>query len=133
MFVTHKSFTFAKTLILQSFSILIIMDFGDNMMLLRKKKKLSQAALGNLIGTSGDVVGRYERGDIKPSIDVVVKIADALEVSVDYLIGKSKLQLDKEALKRLERISELSEDNKSFIYNMIDMALRDFKTKKAYM
>jgi len=108
------------------------MDFGDNMMLLRKKKKLSQAALGNLIGTSGDVVGRYERGDIKPSIDVVVKIADVLEVSVDYLIGKSKLQLDKEALKRLERISELSEQNRDFIYNMIDMALRDFKTKKAY-
>lgn len=130
--MTYKSRTFAWTLILQSFSILIIMDFGDNMMLLRKKKKLSQAALGNLIGTSGDVVGRYERGDIKPSIDVVVKIADVLEVSVDYLIGKSKLQLDKEALKRLERISELSEQNRDFIYNMIDMALRDFKTKKAY-
>lgn len=130
--MTYKSFTFAKTLILQSFSILIIMNFGDNMMLLRKKKKLSQAALGNLIGTSGDVVGRYERGDIKPSIDVVVKIADALEVSVDYLIGKSKLQLDKEALKRLELISELSDENRAFIFNMIDMALRDFKTKKAY-
>jgi len=130
--MTYKSRIFAKTLILQSFSILIVMDFGDNMMLLRKKEKLSQAALGNLIGTSGDVVGRYERGDINPSIDVVVKIADALDISVDYLIGKSKLQLDKEALKRLERISELSPQNKDFIYNMIDMALRDFKTKKAY-
>ncbi|WP_378187904.1 helix-turn-helix domain-containing protein [Aquimarina sp. W85] len=130
--MTYKSSIFAKTLILQSFSILIIMDFGDNMMLLRKKKKLSQAALGKMIDTSGDVVGRYERGDIKPSIDVVVKIADALEISVDYLIGKSKLQLDKQAIERLERISELSEDNKNFLYNMIDMALRDFKTKKAY-
>ncbi len=108
------------------------MDFGDNMMLLRKKKKLSQAALGKMISTSGDVVGRYERGDIKPSIDVVVKIADALEVSIDYLIGKSKLELDKEALARLERISKLSEENKNFLYNMIDMALRDFKTKNAY-
>ncbi len=130
--MTYKSSIFAKTLILQSFSILIIMDFGDNMMLLRKKKKLSQAALGKMIGTSGDVVGRYERGDIKPSIDVVVKIADSLEVSVDYLIGKSKLELDKQALARLERISELSEENKNFLYNMIDMALRDFKTKNAY-
>ncbi|WP_282086648.1 helix-turn-helix domain-containing protein [Aquimarina algiphila] len=130
--MTYKSFIFAKTLILQSFSILIIMDFGDNMMLLRKKKKLSQAALGKIIGTSGDVVGRYERGDIKPSIDVVVKIADSLEVSVDYLIGKSKLELDKQALERLEYISKLSEENKNFLYNMIDMALRDFKAKNAY-
>jgi len=108
------------------------MDFGDNMMLLRKKKKLSQAALGKMIGTSGDVVGRYERGDITPSIGVVSKIADALEVSVDYLIGKTNLQLDKEAIKRLESISELNEQNKNFILNMIDMALRDFKTKQAY-
>lgn len=108
------------------------MDFGDNMMLLRKKKKLSQSALGKMIGTSGDVIGRYERGDITPSIDVVSKIADALEVSVDYLIGKTNLLLDKDAVDRLVRISELNEDNKDFILNMIDMALRDFKTKKAY-
>jgi ribosome-binding protein aMBF1 (putative translation factor) len=47
------------------------MNLGDNMMLLRKKKGLSQSELGKQIGTSGDVVGRYERGDIKPSIDVI--------------------------------------------------------------
>ncbi|MFW5761906.1 MAG: helix-turn-helix domain-containing protein [Cyclobacteriaceae bacterium] len=108
------------------------MDFGSNMMLIRKKKKLSQADLGKLTGTSGDVIGRYERGDITPSIDVVSKIADALEVSVDYLIGKSSLQLDKEAVKRLEDISSLPEQNKNFVMNLIDMALRGFQAKKAY-
>jgi transcriptional regulator with XRE-family HTH domain len=108
------------------------MALGDNMMLLRKKKGFSQAELGKLIGTSGDVIGRYERGDISPSIDVVAKIADALEVSVDYLIGKTKMEMDSEAVRRLEDISSLSEENKKFILNMIDMALRDFKTKKAY-
>lgn len=108
------------------------MDFGDNMMLIRKKKKLSQAALGKMIGTSGDVIGRYERGDIKPSIDVVAKIADALQVSVDYLIGKTSLLLDKETLQRIEDISNLKEENKNFIFNLIDMALRDIKAKKAY-
>lgn len=108
------------------------MNFGDNMMLLRKQKKLSQAALGKLIGTSGDVIGRYERSDIKPSIDVVIKIADTLEVSIDYLIGRSNIELDKEVTERLQRISALTNEDKSFLNNMIDMALRDFKTKKAY-
>lgn len=108
------------------------MDFGDNMMLIRKKKGLSQADLGKMIGTSGDVIGRYERGDITPSIEVVSKIADALEVSLDYLIGKTKMQLDKQTLKRLEDISKLPEENKSFVLNLIDMALRDFKVKKAH-
>lgn len=108
------------------------MDFGDNMMLVRKKKKLSQAALGKLIGTSGDVIGRYERGDIKPSVDVVAKIADALEISVDYLLGKTSLIIDKDAIRRLEDISKLNEENKAFILNLIDMALRDMKAKNAY-
>ena len=108
------------------------MEFQDNMMLLRKKKKISQAALGTIIGTSGDVIGRYERGDIKPSIDVVVKIAAALEVSIDYLIGNTNMQLDQESIKRLEAIAALNENNKMFVLNMIDMALRDFKTKESY-
>lgn len=108
------------------------MDFGDNMMILRKKKGLSQAALGKGIGTSGDVIGRYERGDIKPSIEVVAKIADALEVSIDYLMGRTALVMDKETIQRLESIAQLSEDSKKFILDMLDMALRDAKTKQSY-
>ena len=108
------------------------MALADNMMILRKKKELSQAELGKMIGTSGDVIGRYERGDISPSIEAVAKIADALEVSVDYLVGKTKMELDKNTIRRFEDISTLSDENKNFFVNMIDMALRDFKTKKAY-
>lgn len=108
------------------------MDFGDNLMLIRKKKALSQAALGKTIGTSGNVIGRYERGDIKPSIEVVVKIADALEVSVDYLIEKTDLQLNEDAVQRLIDISKLPAENKNYVLGLIDMALRDFKAKKAY-
>jgi transcriptional regulator with XRE-family HTH domain len=108
------------------------MELGDNMMLIRKKKGLSQADLGKLIGTSGDVIGRYERGDIKPSIEVVEKLANALEVSIDYLVGKSSVLLDKQTIERIEDISKLPDDKKSYILNLIDMCLRDFKARKAY-
>ncbi|MET3046481.1 helix-turn-helix domain-containing protein [Flavobacterium covae] len=108
------------------------MDLGENIMLLRKKKGLSQADLGKIIGTSGDVIGRYERSNLTPSIDVVTKIADALEVSIDYLTGKSKIILDKDMLDRMENISNLSEENKNYVISLIDMALRDFKTKQTY-
>lgn len=108
------------------------MEFGQNMMLIRKQKKLSQAALGKTIGTSGDVIGRYERGDIKPSVEVVAKIADALEVSIDYLVGKTSLELDSQTMQRIEEISELPEEKRNYVFGLIDMALRDFKTRKAY-
>ncbi len=82
-------------------------DFGQNLMVISKQKKRTQVALGKIIGTYGDVIGRYERGDITPSVDVVAKIADALEVSVDYLIYKTKLLIDKNILNRLEEFSNL--------------------------
>ncbi|HTG57482.1 MAG TPA: hypothetical protein VL943_14490 [Niabella sp.] len=47
-------------------------------------------------------------------------------------MGKTTLQLNKQALKRLEDISKLPEENKNFILNLIDMTLRDFKIKKAH-
>ncbi|HAL64650.1 MAG: XRE family transcriptional regulator [Bacteroidetes bacterium 38_7] len=108
------------------------MTLGEHIMLLRKQKELSQAALGKSIGTSGDIIGRYERNIMTPSIDVIVKIADTLGVSIDYLVGKTNIELDRNTLKRPEDINTLSDENKSFIFRMIDMALRDLKTGQAY-
>jgi transcriptional regulator with XRE-family HTH domain len=78
------------------------------------------------------VIGRYERGDIKPSIEVVQKIADALEVSIDYLVGKTSILLDKQTLDRIENIAQLPEEKRSYVFELIDMCLRDFKAKRAY-
>lgn len=108
------------------------MTIGEHIMLLRKQKGFSQAALGKEIGTSGDIIGRYERNIMTPSIDVIMKISDTLGVSIDYLVGKTNLELDKSTLKQIEEISLLSDENKSFLYRMIDMALRDLKTGQAY-
>ena len=108
------------------------MTLGEHIMLLRKQKGLSQAVLGKQIGTSGDIIGRYERNIMTPSIEVIMKISDSLGVSIDYLVGKTSLELDESVLKRLEDISSLSDENKSFVFRMIDMALRDLKTGQAY-
>ena len=101
-------------------------------MLLRKQKALSQAELGKIIGTSGDIIGRYERDVMAPGIDVIIKIADALAVSIDYLVGKTSMVLDKPTLNRLEEINRLPEDAKGYIFNHLDMMVRDFKNKHAY-
>lgn len=108
------------------------MTLGEHITSLRKKKSLSQAALGKAIGTSGDIIGRYERDEVKPSIEVVIKLADALDVSVDFLIGKTSLEIDKSTLKRLEEISKLPEDAKNQVLHVVDALIRDFKAKQAY-
>lgn len=46
---------------------------------------------------------------------MVAKIADTLEVSVDFLIGKTNIQLDKETVEYLIDNSKLPEANKNYI------------------
>lgn len=57
---------------------------------LRQAKNLSQQDLAKLIGSVHTVIGRYERDEIKPSIDVVKRLADELGTTVEYLIGEAK-------------------------------------------
>ena len=49
-------------------------------------------------------------------IDAAKKIADALEVSLDYLVGEGiNSKLDKQALKRLQDLEQLEDDKKKTI------------------
>jgi transcriptional regulator with XRE-family HTH domain len=50
------------------------MVLGENMMLIRKKKAFSQAELGRMIDTSGDLIGRYEHGDISRLLRSYLKL-----------------------------------------------------------
>jgi len=108
------------------------MTLGEHILILRKKHNLSQSALGKLVDTSGDIIGRYERDIMTPSIEVIMKIADALNVSIDFLVGKTTLELDTNVLKRVEEVSKLNGEEKEKIFMVIDALIRDFKAKKAY-
>lgn len=85
------------------------------------------------MGTSAPIIGRYERNEIKPSIEIAKKIADELNVTVDYLLGGSdKMVLDKKLMKRIEDIEVLPEKEKEKIFDYIDLVIRDGKIKRAH-
>jgi transcriptional regulator with XRE-family HTH domain len=108
------------------------MTLGQQITALRKKKKLSQGELGKLVETSGDIIGRYERDEVKPSIEVVIRMADALEVSLDFLVGKTDMELDSSTLNRIQEVAKLPEPEKEQVFLVLDALIRDFKTRKAY-
>ena len=62
---------------------------GDRLRELRKERKLSQDKLGELAGISREQVNRYENGKAVPDFATIIKIADALETSIDYLVGRT--------------------------------------------
>ncbi len=108
------------------------MSFAKRLTDTRKQKGLSQDDLATLIGTKGPAIGRYERGATKPTIEVASKLADALGVSLDYLVGKVDTALDADTLSRVRAISGLSDDDRSFVLRAMDGLIRDLKTQRAY-
>ena len=64
----------------------VAMALGERIRELRKERGWSQAELGKRIGTDSQYVSRYKTGRITPSVDALVRLADILEVSTDYLV-----------------------------------------------
>ena len=109
------------------------MTFGSRVAAIRKEKQLSQNELGKRAGISGDIVGKYERDEMKPSIETATKLAAALEVSLDYLVGIGEMQVfDKSLLRRVEELANLPEQDRQGILFALDGLLRDAKARMAY-
>lgn len=97
------------------------MTFGERITYARKQKKMTQSDLGKMVGTSGDIIGKYERDEIKPSIDTAAKIADALNVTIDYMVKDSEYKnIDNETLKRMKELERLSKEDKGHVFAMLD-------------
>jgi transcriptional regulator with XRE-family HTH domain len=112
----------------------VFMTFGDRLAYARKQKGMRQADLGKLVGTSGDIIGKYERGENMPSIEVATKMADALSVTLDYLVKDAEYQnIDNDALKRLKLLEKLSPEDKAHIYALMDAFFAKSKLQSLMM
>ncbi len=96
------------------------MDFGSSVVELRKEQGISQTDFASQLGIHKNVLGRYERNEVLPSIEIARKIADILDVSLDYLTGKADVQMDKNTRKRILEVSKFEEQDKEHIFSVID-------------
>jgi transcriptional regulator with XRE-family HTH domain len=109
------------------------MNFFKILVELRKQKSLSQGDLADMSSVSREMISKYERNEAVPSLDAAKKLADALGVSLDYLVGEGiNSKFDKKTLKRLNDIEKLDNDTKDKMFFFIDTVLRDSKAKQAY-
>ena len=70
------------------------MEFSERLKDLRKQAGLTQVSVAEKLGISQPAYASWERGVKKPTQDNLVKIAQILNVSVDYLVGISKEKSD---------------------------------------
>ncbi len=102
------------------------MSLAERLKKVGTDKKISQQRLAEMADVHYTNVGRYERGDAKPSADVLNRLAGALEVSPDYLTNGSiddKAQSyisDRELLSQFKRIEQMPEDVKDYLKEIMD-------------
>jgi transcriptional regulator with XRE-family HTH domain len=71
--------------------------------------------------------GRYERDEVKPSIEMATQLAEALEVSLDYLVGSTDVLLEKSIVNRVLDIQKLKENEKQHVFALLDAFIKQTK------
>lgn len=61
-------------------------NLGKKIKAIREEKRLSQDKLGKLAKLNGRHLSRIENNHITPNVDILKKIANELNVSIDYLV-----------------------------------------------
>jgi transcriptional regulator with XRE-family HTH domain len=106
-----------------------LMPLADRIKQLRTEAGLSQAELAEKAG-GGDArqISRYENGRITPSLDAIANIAEALNISIDYLVidnmPRRPLHTQDHGLgERLAALSELDDNDRDSMLSVLDAML----------
>jgi transcriptional regulator with XRE-family HTH domain len=111
---------------------------GQRIIALRKQKEWSQTDLAKGVGVSYAQIGRYETKGAQPPAEVLKKIAEALDTTVDFLVNgstedKANTYLkDPEVIRYFKEVDNLPEEDKNALLRVISGFIRDIKTKQAY-
>jgi transcriptional regulator with XRE-family HTH domain len=105
------------------------MGLAANIKKLRKKRGWSQTELAEKIGSHLSHINRLETGKYQPSLDVLKKLAHALEASLDALVNDGndafaeiKIE-DKPLAQRMKLIESLDAEDRQALIRVIDSML----------
>jgi len=113
--------------------------FATRLRIERESLGLKQKEMADKLNIPANTYNGYETGKRSPSLEVTKEIADFLEVSVDYLLGRTDERKPKKeinnattiAAHRLGDLEQLPDDAIDEINNYIDlMRLKYLKDKK---
>lgn len=104
-------------------------SLGERIARLRKERSITQQELAERIGTIQVLISDYERDRLRVTAEMVVRIAEALDITADELLGMKKPKLNgskpsRKILRRLEKIDELRPQQQATLLRTVDTFLR---------
>lgn len=70
---------------------MVLEELGERIKRLRKEHGMSQTALAEAIGATQGAVSQWEMGAMEPKSRQITRLAEALHVSADYLLGRTQI------------------------------------------
>ncbi|MBQ8163446.1 MAG: helix-turn-helix transcriptional regulator [Clostridia bacterium] len=94
-------------------------NFGNFLCSLRAEKGLSQSQLGEMLGVTNKAVSKWENGVAKPNTNLLPKIAEIFDITVEELFAAKRIQKSDE----LEKIKLLLSKQKKKYANLVSIFL----------
>lgn len=90
----------------------MINEFGKRLTSARKMAGMSMAALSDKAGAvvSKQAISKYEKGQINPSSEVLIALASALEVKVDYFFRPARVAIAGLEFRKRSKLTKKAED-----------------------
>ena len=93
---------------------------------LRENKGMTQVRLSIELAVSQETVSAYEKGKHYPSVEVLLKLSDIFDASIDYILGLSDV-------KKLPPTSDFKPEELNIISLYRSLTSKDKELAKAYM
>lgn len=107
------------------------MDFANQLVAARKERGLTQQTLADRVGVHVTQLRRYEAGSSAPNLDVLVRIAKALNVSIDSLVFEEHDRDPDEDLKlQFEATRHLDPDEREMVKSLIEAVLLKHEARR---
>jgi transcriptional regulator with XRE-family HTH domain len=102
--------------------------FGEKLKKLREEKGLKQSELASILGIGRTTLSHYELNNREPDLDILNKIADFFNVSVDFLLGRTSIRNRIEDITYIMKngnVETLKEMTEAFVNSIIQMGKKE--------
>ena len=93
--------------------------FGKRLKELRKEHGCTIEQFADMVGISKSTLGYYENDKRMPDIEILARIANVLNVSADYLIGRTNTTAQKGKMKTVCEFTGLSDSAAEFLAQLV--------------
>lgn len=110
--------------------------FAKRLRDLRRQQNLSQIELGQAAGLHYTNISRYERGFTRPTADALKRLADALNVSGDFLLEGTTEEAatarfeDRDLLQQFREVDQMPQEEKAFVKKLLEAVLVKWKLRE---